>query len=283
MTLSTTSNNTKIFQIYFKPELKDKCDPAFEPYDNTANPRPELREWDVWDREHETRMSENLDYWGYVSWKFSEKMGITGQQAMDYIKANPGYEVYIFNPCIANEALFANSWEQGEIYHTGICEIGNKFLARIGHHNEPEVAGILLDRTRTVYANYVVGNRKFWDAFMKFTRQIFTEADKDPDFKEAVFGAGHSNYAHDPSLPMFTFLIERLLPTFLEIFKFEVCPYVYTDETIPEKYKPYLGDIQALSNLKVLVNVYNSDELFKIWNHFRMKVLHTTPQILQLE
>jgi hypothetical protein len=228
-------------------------------------------------------MSEGLDYWGYVSWKFGEKMGISGQQAMNYIQENPGYDVYIFNPCIANEALFANSWEQGEIYHQGISMIGNKFLARIGHDTEPEVGGILLDRTRTVYANYVVGNSKFWDGFMKFTRQIFVEADKDPEFKEEVFGAGRSNYAHDKTLPMFTFLIERLLPTFLEIFKFEVCPYVYTDKTIPAKYQPYLADIQALSNLKVLVNAYNSDELYKIWNHFRMKVLHTTPQVLQLE
>jgi len=52
------STNTKIFQIYFKPELKVHCDPAFEPLDNTANPRPELREWDVWDREHDNILAQ---------------------------------------------------------------------------------------------------------------------------------------------------------------------------------------------------------------------------------
>ena len=46
------STKTKIFQIYFKPELKVHCDPAFTPLDNTDNPRPDLREWYVWDREY---------------------------------------------------------------------------------------------------------------------------------------------------------------------------------------------------------------------------------------
>ena len=47
------STNTKIFQIYYKPELIAHCDPDFVPLDNTANPHPELREWDVWNRNHE--------------------------------------------------------------------------------------------------------------------------------------------------------------------------------------------------------------------------------------
>jgi hypothetical protein len=38
----------KIFQIYYKLELAQHCDPAFTPYDNTANPNPKLQEWLVW-------------------------------------------------------------------------------------------------------------------------------------------------------------------------------------------------------------------------------------------
>jgi hypothetical protein len=51
--------NTKIYQIYFKPELKDQCDPLFTPMDNTDNPRPDLREWDKWNREHENILAED--------------------------------------------------------------------------------------------------------------------------------------------------------------------------------------------------------------------------------
>jgi len=192
------STNIKVFQIYFKPELKVHCDPAFTPLDNTSNPRPELREWDVWDREYANIVKQDLDYWGFVSWKFKEKTGLTGQQVFDFINANPGQDVYLFNPCVVNEAVFANSWEQGDIHHPNISAIGNTFLKKIGY-GDIDVKGMVLDRNTTVFANYIVGSREFWAKFMEFTRKLFSEADKDPEFKHQVFGQGLSNYAHDRS------------------------------------------------------------------------------------
>jgi hypothetical protein len=278
--------NTKIFQIYYKPELKYQCDPAFTAYDNTANPRPELREWDVWDRFHQGMLSgvlsEELDMWGFVSWKFKEKTNLSGQQFVDFITANPGYDVYFVNPCIVNEAAFINSWEQGDIHHPNISAIGNSFLTKLGYE-DVSVRDLVLDRTRTMFANYVVGTRDFWDRFMLFSNKLFTEAEKDPEFKTQVFGAGLSNYAHDKSLPNFTFLIERLIPTFIELEGFNALPYQYTQETVAAKYQPYFADIQALSDLKVLINQHESDELYTIWNHYRHKFLKDNPGILGLE
>jgi hypothetical protein len=277
-----TSVNIKIFQIYFKPELQAHCDPAFTPLDNTANPRPELREWYVWDKEHENILAQELDYWGFVSWKFKEKTGLTGEQAVNFILSNPGHDVYLFNPCILNEAVFANSWEQGDIHHPNISAIGNTFFAKLGYE-DVDVKSMILDRNKTVFANYVIGNRKFWDKFMEFSRQLFTEADKDPEFKHAVFGEGLSNYAYDRSLPNFTFLIERLIPTFLELENLTSIGYKHPPETLPEKYHPYAGDIMALSDLKIAVNRYNSDELYDIWNFYRHKFLQQAQGILGLE
>jgi hypothetical protein len=276
------SLNTKIFQIYYKPELKSQCDPLFTPLDNTANPRPELREWDVWNREHENILNENLDHWGYVSWKFKEKTNLSAEQTFAHINNNPGYDVYLFNPCVVNEALFTNSWEQGDLYHPNISEIGNTFLQKLGYEGA-DVLSTLLDRNRTVFANYVVGNQRFWTEFMAFSRRLFTEADNDQVFKHQVFGEGLSNYAHDSSLPNFTFLIERLIPTFLDLNDYKVCPYVYDNTTLPEKYNQYANDIKYLSDLKVLTNQYNSDELYNIWNYFRTDFLRRNPGILGLE
>jgi hypothetical protein len=274
----------KIFQIYFKPELKHQCDPAFAAYDNTSNPKPELREWDVWNRFYQTMLngSEELDMWGFVSWKFKEKTNLTGQQVLDHIAANPGYDVYLFNPCILNEAVFVNGWEQGDLHHPNISAIGNAFLAKLGYEDY-DVKEVLLDRTRTIFANYLVGSRRFWDMFMEFSNQLFTAAETDPEFKHQVFGQGLSNYAHDKSLPNFTFLIERLIPTFLELNDFSVCPYTYTHDTVHEKYQPYINDILALSNLKLAVNQYESDELYTIWNHYRLRFIAENPGILGLE
>jgi hypothetical protein len=144
--------NIKIFQIYFKPELIAHCDPHFVPLDNTANPNPELREWDVWNREYDALAASDLEYWGFVSWKFKEKTNLTGDQVYDFINAYPGQDVYLLNPCIINEACFANSWEQGDIHHPNISEIGNKFLEKIGY-DDIDVKNMLLDRNTTVFAN----------------------------------------------------------------------------------------------------------------------------------
>ena len=274
--------NTKIFQIYFKPELKVHCDPHFVPLDNTANPNPELREWDVWNREHDKLIASDLEYWGFVSWKFKEKTNLTGQQVFDFITAYPGQDVYLLNPCILNEACFTNSWEQGDIHHPNISAIGNKFLQKIGY-GDVDVKSMLLDRNTTVFANYFVGSRKFWIKFMEFSRKLFTEADADPVFKEEVFGAGRSNYAHDKSLPNFTFLIERLIPTFIELEQLSAVGFKHSPDTLDIKYQPYADDIMALSDLKVAVNRYNSDELYDIWNFYRHKFLGQNQGILNLE
>jgi len=277
-----TSVNIKIFQIYFKPELKAHCDPAFTPLDNTENPKPELREWYVWDKEYENILKQNLDYWGFVSWKFKEKTNLSGEQALNFILDNPGHDVYLFNPCILNEAVFANSWEQGDIHHPNISDIGNKFLKKTGY-GDVDVKSMLLDRNTTVFANYVVGSRKFWTKFIEFSRKLFTEAELDPVFKEEVFGAGRSNYAHDKSLPNFTFLIERLIPTFIELEQLSAVGFKHSPDTLAMKYQPYADDIMSLSDLKIAVNRYNSDELYDIWNFYRHKFLSQNQGILGLE
>jgi len=276
------STNTKIFQIYFKPELKAHCDPAFTPLDNTANPRPELREWDVWDREYNSIVNQNLDYWGFVSWKFKEKTNLTGDQVFKFINDNPGYDVYLFNPCILNEAVFANSWEQGDYHHPNISAIGNSFLSKIGYA-DPDVKSLMLDRNKTVFANYIVGSRDFWAKFMPFTHKLFSEAEKDPVFKHQVFGEGLSNYAHDKSLPNFTFLIERLIPTYLELEGINSIGYKHTPDSISIKYGQVIDEIMALSDLKMAVNQHQSDELYDVWNYFRHKFLERNPNVLGLE
>lgn len=272
----------KIFQLYFKPEQVPHLDPAFEPFDNTDNPRPELREWDVWDRVYEQCCEQNLDYWGFLSWKFKQKSNLEGQQVIDWINANPGYDVYFINPSPLSEAVFVNSWEQGDVYHPNISSIGNSFLKKMGY-DDVNVLELLLDRNVTGYANYVIGSREFWDKFMTFSRALFTEAEKDPTFKHQVFGQGLSNYAHDKTLPNFTFLIERLIPTFIELQGMRSLPFPYSVDTLKEHYRPYLRDMQALSNLKVLINRYECDDLYYIWDYYRQKFLQEHPGILNLE
>jgi hypothetical protein len=280
--LNQLLTKTKIFQVYFKPEQLPQLDLDFTPCDNTANLQPDLQEWHVWDREYDACCADSLDYWGFFSWRFKEKMNMTGKQVNAYIADNPGYDVYLFNPCIVNEALFANSWEQGDMYHPGLSAIADKFLAKLGY-TDTSVLELLLDRNRTSFATYTVGNRQFWDGYMAFSRRIFTEADIDAEFKKLVFTPGTSNYARNSSYSMFAFLNERLISTYLELTNANVLAYQHTAETLPARYNPYIKDITALSNLKVLINQYESDELYDIWDHYRARLREQHPGILGLE
>ena len=87
--------NIKIFQLYYKPEQRAMLDPGFATIDNTVNPRPELREWYIWDREHEKIIASDLDYWGFVSWKFKDKTNLSSQQILDFILNNPPQNIFI--------------------------------------------------------------------------------------------------------------------------------------------------------------------------------------------
>jgi len=276
------SANMKVWQIYYKNEHLPQLEKAFIPWDNTANPHPEFQEWYVWNKEHQQCLDDGLDYWGHISWKFRQKTNLSGEKFIEWINANPGYDLYFVNPSIANESCFINGWEQGDMYHPNISQIGNMFLEKIGY-KDVDVTTILMDRRITMWCNYLVGSRKFWIKFMEFGEKLFSEAAKDPKFNHLVFGEGGSRYAFNPALPMFIFLIERLVPTFIELEGIKCLAYQHTDATIHEKYRPYIADIRALSDLKVAINEHNDDNLFHVWSHYRQSLLARHPGILQLE
>jgi hypothetical protein len=271
-----------IYQIYFKEELKSFLDEGFIPLDNTENKRPDLREWYTWNEVYNNPIKDNLTHWGFFSWKFKQKTNLNSNQVFTFIQNNPGYEVYLFNPCILNEACFINPWEQGDLYHPNISDIGNTFLKKIGYKSI-DVKTLNIDKNIAIFANFIVGSKLFWDKFMLFTHKLFTEAEKDENFKVNVFSNGLSNYSYDKSLPNFTFLIERLLPTFIYIENIKCKTFQYSKDIVLPKYLPYYEDIHALSELKVLINKYQSEELYGIWNYYRHKFLHMNPGILNLE
>jgi hypothetical protein len=98
-----------------------------------------------------------------------------------------------------------------------------------------------------------------------------------------VFGEGLSNYSLDRSLPNFIFLIERLLPTFLQLERIKSLPYIHTENTMHSKYKPYFNDIAALSELKALTNKYGSHELSNVWLFYRNQFITNNNSAMRLE
>jgi hypothetical protein len=122
-----------INQIYYLPSQLPLLDPAFTPYDNTANENREFAEYHIFEKEYNAGKIANDALTGYVSWKFGDKTRLQGSQFLKFIAANPGYDVYFINPFPMQMKFFKNLWLQGEFYHPGILELSQRIFERAGY------------------------------------------------------------------------------------------------------------------------------------------------------
>src|SRR5690554_5885401 len=72
----------RIFQIWYRPEQQSRLDPAFEPYDNTAE-NSALLEFRVLAELSQREDLADASLWGAVSWKFGQKTGLTGHEFIE--------------------------------------------------------------------------------------------------------------------------------------------------------------------------------------------------------
>jgi hypothetical protein len=201
----------EIHQIYYLERQRAFLDPAFIPYDNTENPRPQWAETHVFRKEYASRPCPAGSHVGYLSWKFGAKTRIPGQRFADFVNDNPGYDVYFINPFPIHARLFKSVWEQGEYYHPGITRFSQAVVRRAGYAFD--LAGMINDGSTLLYCNYWVGNRTFWDKYMKLSGDVadvllhgLTEAER----------AFLDSFAdHTQTLSHVAFVLERLFSTLL--------------------------------------------------------------------
>jgi hypothetical protein len=203
----------KIYQNYYAPELKKYLDPALIPHDNTSNENPEYREYWLFLKMYESGKHKEADYTGLVSWKFNEKTNIKGTEFIEFIREKPGYDVYFINPLpfLVNAYAFQNVWYQGDFYHPGLLHFMQRILDKLNYGID--LKSFRNDESTTLFCNYWVGNERFWDRYIHFTKPIYEclRAKIDPDERkfvsriaDKVIGA---NY-----IP---FIFERLFSTLL--------------------------------------------------------------------
>ena len=87
----------KLHQIYYSPESFEALDPGFTPLDNRQG-RPDWMEyWPIRQYFLNTPVGDD-DLVGFFSPRFFEKTGLTAADVQAHIDANPGHDVYLFNP-----------------------------------------------------------------------------------------------------------------------------------------------------------------------------------------
>ena len=203
----------KIYQSFYKPEQFASLDKAFIPYNNLKNLNPQLSEYpliiDLYSKNF------NYDgYWGMMSWRFNEKTNISGSKFIDLISANPGYDVYHYNPFHGAKLSYNNPFTHGEDHHPGMVNFINRLLLLMGYNIDIKLENFAEDHF--VFCSYYVGNQRFWENWMSFQDSAMTIANNDQQLNTYLYHT-LTNY-RDKSIINFSFVIERLVNLFLHLY-----------------------------------------------------------------
>ncbi|MFM8415214.1 MAG: hypothetical protein ACKOCX_10870 [Planctomycetota bacterium] len=203
----------RIHQIFYADAQRPALDPAFIPYDNRPNPRPEWREYHVFRTEWLAGRCQDGDVTGFLSWKFSAKTGVTGREFVEFIERHPGHDVYFVHPHRVEPRPFTNLWQQAEVHHPGIIGLAQRILDAVGI--EVDLATLEQPRDQLLFCNYWAGTRAFWDAYMAFCEPVHRYVLEGLSAADRTLAWSRADREIDA--PYIPFVMERLFSTLLAL------------------------------------------------------------------
>jgi hypothetical protein len=230
--------------------------------------------------------SNNLgdDCWGLVSWKFNLKSPVKLDTFQEFCKTEfaRGVDCVFINPMIANEAIFANPWEQGILSgHRGMKElyldlVNKNFLTPL------EVIGT----NGLAFCNYFVANNFFWGRYFSFIDQIleYLEAQAKADTNVGIIYKGSAGYRKAIDMTMRPFIIERLFSSFIfQNSDLKVSGYQFIIEDYINKLGFVSGNFcKKLSDQKNLGLLNNNHSHLEAWHSKRIKLLKNSENLIVL-
>jgi hypothetical protein len=196
-----------IHTICYEPGMAQHVDPAFLPFDVTADPQPERRETAHMLNFWRQGLHRNYRVSGLLSPSFKKKTGFDGKMFHAFINNNPGFDVWFVNPYPASFYLAYNIWEHGEFWHPGLCERAAQVFKAANLAIDPRNFPRSTKHT-LLFSNCWVATPAFWDQFMPFVDLVARHAEKIQDVSEDTF------YVRQKA-SYWPFLFERLFTTFM--------------------------------------------------------------------
>lgn len=200
-----------IYQVFYKEEQAQGLDPAFIPFDNLSNLKPEEREFPLLEQLYSESKPNLSDLCGLVSPKFFQKSKLRGDQFLQWIESNPGYEAYCVNPFPQDSYIFLNYWEQAAYFHPAIIGLTQSLFDNLGLKIDLRTFP-RQTKIQSCMCNFWVGNSSFWKRYMDFAIPVSnfmkSSSQRAKYFKQA---------SPDYPAPYYAFIMERLFPTFLQL------------------------------------------------------------------
>ena len=245
-----TPNKLRIFQIHYQPEQVAQLDPAFEAYDNTDDPSP-LLEFNVFRKLHQSELVKGAELWGALSWKFTQKTGLSGADLRGIIASKPGHDVYYCNPYPELEAQYHNLWLQGETAHPNFLVLCQEFF---------EVTGIRLDHLKAFVpsnlftaSNYFVASPRFWAAYMNFVEDAIAKAESrmSKTARAMIYSSAADRIGVHAGASYLPFIVERLFAVFLAEHEKEFSAYKFALPAKEEGLNVHLKLLRQMKDLSV--------------------------------
>lgn len=246
-----------IHQIYYDARLQRFLDPAFLPYENIENERPEWREFHVFRKEWLAGTMDGHTYTGFFSWKFREKARIEGRALLDFAKDNPGADCYFINPFPDEIVRYPNMWLQGERCHPGLIETTEKIFRNVGYNRR--LASEVHTSDLACYCNFWFGTSEFWNAYMNFCLPIYDYIeDRATDEEKSILWARADKKSDATMVP---FIFERLFTEFLLNQRdFDVRVFRYSPEHLRRRFHKRFVEIYRGADALKRAQTRNPDE-----------------------
>ena len=270
--VGSLQSSLRLFQIYYEPWQRELLDPNFAALDNSKSDS-ELLEFAVFEKLAKSDYVKGAQLWGALSWRFTEKTGMSGADWVKNIVANPGADVYYCDPFPHNEALFHNLWLQGETTHPQFLALCQAIF---------QVTGLPVDELTSVTpshefsaANYFVGSAKFWSSYLPWIAQILSVANKKlpPKVRDLM----HSKQADDRGLhngaSYVPFIVERLFPLFMRTVGKDLKGFKIA---LPERERELNVHLKLLREMKDVAHKTKSAWLVACWVNYRNLYLTQT-------
>jgi 2-polyprenyl-3-methyl-5-hydroxy-6-metoxy-1,4-benzoquinol methylase len=168
--------NTQIHQIYYSEQTRAELDAGFLPLDNSANERPDWREYWPMRRFLLGRELEPECYYGFLSPKFKQKTTLTAAAVGDFLRQRNGTaDVISFSPFFDQMAFPLNIMELAAANHD--CRetfVQSASLVAEGFDIERSVMSSL----DTIYCNFFVAKPRFWREWLAKCEILFGLAEQ---------------------------------------------------------------------------------------------------------